>query len=323
MRDFGFALTANTCGWATLGPLAAVRNIARLLGVMRRVARELAANPPDLVVLLDFGAFNVRFARALRKAGYNRPIFYGFPPAAWLDRVKAAKLVAELTTPVAPFSHQRDFYTSLGLPVQYFGHPIAATITARAGYVQSKHGRFVFLPGSRKQEIALNLPRMLAAITEVRRTLRDCEVVVVAADSQIEIDLRKCVPQDVRIERDARTWLAWADVACVASGTAVLESALLGVPTVAMYVLSQVNAAVARRVYRGRYVTIPNLVLDRMAIPELLQDAASAQALTEHLLALFHDASEQQRAMRELRAALESEGAMHKWAECALALAES
>ena len=321
MRRCGFTLSESTIGWATLGPLAAVRNIPRLLFAMRRVARELAANPPDLIVLLDFGAFNVRFARALRRAGYGGPIFYGFPPSAWLDRPKVAKIVSSLATVIAPFAHQRDFYMGLGLPVQYFGHPIAATIKARTEYVPSAHGRLVFLPGSREQEITKNLPPMTAAVEEIRRTLPECEAVVVAADSRIEAYLRTVVPAGIRVERDARTWLAWADVACVASGTAVLESVLLGVPTVAMYVLSALNAAIARRVYRGRYVTIPNLVLDRMAIPELLQDAATPEALARHLLALLHDASEQEHAMHELRDALGSDGAMRKWAEYALSLA--
>jgi len=323
MRRAGFRIVEETSGWATLGPSAALKNIPRLWLAACRVARGLVAAPPSLVVLIDFGAFNVRFARHLRRSGYRGPIFYGFPPAAWLDREGVARAVSALDIQaVTPFAHQRDFYRSLNLPIQFFGHPIAATIPARENLGRSEVGRFVFLPGSRRQEVIRHLPRMIGALDRLTAALPRLEAVLVAADTHIEAEFRRVAPPTLRVESEARRWLAWADVACVASGTAVLESALLGTPTVAIYALSRLNAMIARRIYRGKYVTVPNLVLDRMAIPELLLEGATPRAIAESMLALFRDPSPQADVERELRGALESAGAMRRWAEYALALAE-
>lgn len=323
MRRAGFRILEETTGWATLGPIAAIKNIPRIWQAARRAARGLVAAPPALVVLCDFGAFNVRFAQLLRRRGYRGPIFYGFPPAAWLDREGVARAVCALDIQaVTPFAHQRDFYRSLDLPIQYFGHPIAATIPAREHLDRSEVGRFVFLPGSRRQEVIRHLPRMIGAVDRLTAALPRLEAVLVAADTHLEAEFRRVAPRALRVESEARRWLAWADVACVASGTAVLEAALLGTPTVAIYSLSRINAMIARRIYRGKYVTLPNLVLDRMAIPELLQEGATPSAIAESMLALFRDPSPQAEVECELRAALEGEGAMRRWAEYALALAE-
>ena len=232
-------------------------------------------------------------------------------------------MVAALATPVVPFRHQRDFYTSLGLPVQYLGHPIAATIQRRDSHESSTLGKFVFLPGSRRQEIDYNLPRMLEAVLLLREKLPNCEAVVVAANARIATHLQPLVAPLMRIERDSREWLRWADVACVASGTAVLEAVLSGVPTIAMYALSPLNAMIARLVYRGRYVTIPNLVLGRMAIPELLQGAATPQALAQQMLNYWATPRVQEDVTAELLQALDCEAAIPKWAGLILSLAQN
>ncbi len=91
----------------------------------------LRAAPQDLIVLVDFGAFNLRFAKTLRALGYRRPIVYFFPPGAWLDRERQARDVARHTVPLVPFEHQRDFYRSLGLGAAYFGHPLVSLIEPR------------------------------------------------------------------------------------------------------------------------------------------------------------------------------------------------
>ena len=82
----GFELTARTTGWASLGPVEALRRVIPLFFTMWRHALALRARPVDLVVLIDFGAFNLRLAKTLRALGYRRPILYYFPPGAWLDR---------------------------------------------------------------------------------------------------------------------------------------------------------------------------------------------------------------------------------------------
>ena len=121
--------------------------------------------------------------------------------------------------------------------------------------------------------------------------------------------------------RDARAALRDADVAAIASGTAVLEAALIETPTVALYVLSEAQAKIARRIYRGTYVTLPNLVIGAPLVPELLQGAATPAALAEALLDLLAHPERQREGYARVRAALGPPDALQQNAEWVLALA--
>ena len=326
MREAGFRLTAHTRGWASLGPLEALRKIPPLFVTMWRHALWLRLRPRDLIVLIDFGAFNLRFARALRRLGYSRPVLYYFPPGAWLDRASQAEAVARVTVPLTAFAHQRDFYRSLGLEIAWFGHPLASLIGARPARAPSAAdgGTVALLPGSRRGEVERHAGRLFAAARLLRETRPNLRVVVGAADADVEAMVRERLAAaglDAPIVRGARAALDAADVALVASGTAVLEAALREVPTVALYVIARSQVPIARRVWRGTYITLPNLLLDRPAVPELLQDAATPEALAAAAEGLLRDPEAQLAAFRELRAVLGPPDALVRCAAFAVALA--
>jgi lipid-A-disaccharide synthase len=115
--------------------------------------------------------------------------------------------------------------------------------------------------------------------------------------------------------------LACADVAAVSSGTAVLEAALLEVPTVALYVLSDAQAKIARRVFKRRFFTLPNLVLDEAVVPELFQEDATPQALADALEAALSSPAQQLADFRRLREALGPPDTLERCARFALRLA--
>jgi lipid-A-disaccharide synthase len=141
-----------------------------------------------------------------------------------------------------------------------------------------------------------------------------------AAAATLEDVLRFHSPLPVTIVGSAREALSGADAAAVASGTAVLEAALLEVPTVALYVLSEAQFAYARRVYRGRFIALPNLVLDEPVVPELVQEAATAQALAGALEELLRAPQPQLAAFRRMRDALGPPDALQRCARFALSL---
>ncbi|MEO6834413.1 MAG: hypothetical protein ABI231_00680, partial [Candidatus Tumulicola sp.] len=131
MRAAGFRLWRDHTGWASMGPLAAIPRIPKLLATMWRTAFHIAAAKPDLVVLVDFGVFNLRLATTLRRLGYAGPVLDVFPPATWLDNAKKARAVSAVAIPMPAFRHQSEFYASLGCPVAYFGHPLAGQFRSR------------------------------------------------------------------------------------------------------------------------------------------------------------------------------------------------
>lgn len=327
MREAGFTLWTHTRGWGGMGPIEALAKIPKLYAVMWLTALRLRRRPPDLIVLVDFGAFNLRLAKSLRMLGYAGPILYFFPPGAWLDKPTQAGLVARLATPLVAFEHQRDFYRSQDLAVHYFGHPLAPAYALRPPRATppADGGSVAILPGSRAGELRFHLPVLLDAFALVQRTRPNVRARIGAADEGaqvlIEAALRGRDASHISIVRGARAAVEDADAAWIASGTAVLEAALTGVPTVALYILSAAQARIARRVYHGDSITIPNLVLHRRVIPELWQEAATPEALANVMQTLLHNPHEQYVQLQDLRAALGPADALAKAAEFSVSLA--
>lgn len=328
MAAAGFELSAESRRWATIGIVDALANLLPLWMLIWRQALRLRKRPVDLVVLVDFGAFNLRLAKTLRMLGYEGPLLYYFPPGAWLDSPLQARRVARYARALTAFAHQRDFYTSLGLPIEYFGHPLVSLIAARAARSPAPPdgGTVAILAGSRSAEVRRHAARLFAACELLRERRPQLDIVVSAADADMEALLRIEMERNrfsARIVSGARAALDGADAAFIASGTAVLEAALLEVPCAALYVLAPAQVKIAERVWHRRYVTLPNILLDREIVPELLQDAATPLALADALAALLGDPSGQLAAMRDVRAALGAPDALTRCAEFAVTLAHS
>ncbi len=328
MSAAGFSLNVETRGWASLGLVAAlVRILPLVLTGLAQVAR-LLYRPPDLIVLVDFGAFNLRLAKALRALNYRRPILYYFPPGVWFDRPSQARAVARNATALTAFKRQRDFYRSLGLPIAYFGHPLASLVAPRLPRAPAppSGGTVALLPGSRVDEVRLHMPRLVAACNLLQARRPSLDVIASVANDDCERFVHAALGTATfpfRIVRGSRDALEPADAALVASGTAVLEATLREVPCVALYVLSPSGVAYGRRIWHRKYVTLPNLLLEREVVRELLQTEATPDALADAVEALLRDPSQQLGAARDLRAILGGAQAQERAAEFALALASA
>ncbi len=330
MLGAGFTLTTRTTGWASLGPFEALRRIPPLVVNVLRHAFWLRASPWDLIVLVDFGAYNLRFAKTLRALGYRRPILYYFPPGAWLDQATQAAAVAQNTVALTAFEHQRNFYRANDLQIAYFGHPLCSLVRPRSArpLAPAGGGSVALLPGSRRGEIERHLPALLAACALLRARRPNARFIVSAsdADAQRQIERELAASRvSMQIVRGARAAFDAADAAWIASGTAVLEATLREVPTVALYVVARAQVQLARRVWLRRhpFVTLPNILLGREVVPECLQERASPARLAQALDVLLEDPQPQLLAMREVRATLGAADALRRCAAFAVALARS
>jgi len=326
LRAAGARITVDSCDWASIGPVSAFAKIPRLYVIMRQHDAMLRREPPRAVIPVDFGAFNLRLVEQMRHGGYRGPIIYYFPPGAWLDDERQARAVAAGAIPLTALARQRDFYHRLGLRCEYFGHPLVSAIAPRAAQdaqwpaqlaVPAGAGpRIVVFPGSRAEEIALMTDRLSAAAAMLASA--DEATFVVAAASQVRA--RQIERQWPRASSGMRPVIAGgediqlalraADLAWVASGTAVLETALREIPQVAFYAISRTQYRIAQRrvpQFVSGPLTLPNLLLGRTIVPELLQDDLTPQALVDATRRLLSDAGardEQLQGYRELRAAL-------------------
>jgi len=175
--------------------------------------------------------------------------------------------------------------------------------------------------------LRMHLPVLLAAFRELKAQRPNLRGIAGAADAQSEHTLRKAFARmhfvEASVVRGVRAALADADAAWVASGTAVLECALSGVPAVALYIITRSLVAHARRVYSGRFITIPNLVLQREVIPELLQERATPHALAAHMDAVLREPAHQYEEFSQLREALGPPDALERCAAYIFSMAGS
>jgi lipid-A-disaccharide synthase len=279
------------------------------------------------VVLVDFGVFNLRLANTLRRLRYAGPVVDVFPPGTWLDNADKARNVAAVTIPITAFRHQCDFYRSLGLRIEYFGHPLASRYRMRPlrAAPPSDGGVVALLPGSRAGELRRHLPVLAAAYRTLQSRRPRVRGTFGAADDRCEATIRRAIArenlQNVDVARGVERAVAHADGAWVSSGTAVLETALLGVPVVGIYVIPRILIWYGHRMIKHGFIMLPNLVLGREVVPELLQERATPEALADALEAEMRDPSRQYRAFEELRAALGSADALERCARFAAAVA--
>ena len=330
MRDAGFSLWRDHTGWATLGLFHALPRIPKMMAIGLRTAWHVARGAQDLTILVDFGAFHVRLARVARLLGYRGPILDLFPPGAWFDQPKRARTVASVMVPVTAFAHQRDFYRSLDLPVEYFGHPLAAQYAARAPRPAPPQdgGVVALLPGSRPQELRYHLPALAQAFAELRRRRPHVRGIAAAADGTARAAIERTLEEHglrdaIRVADGARDALDAADAAWVASGTAVLEAVLSGVPAIAFYIVNPRLAGYGRRIYRRPWYTLPNLVLEREVVPELIQERATPGELAAAMDATLRDPAAAVAAYDDVREALGGTDALARIAAFAVQLAKS
>jgi len=329
MRDAGFSVWCDTTNWASMGPLEAVQRIPKLYVNGMHVARRIAKSEPDVLVLVDFGGFNVRLAKLLRtRMRYTAPILDWFPPATWLDNEQIARDVATFTVPLTAFERQYNFYKQLQLPIVYFGHPLASRYTMRSARSAAplNGGSIALLPGSRTGELKQHVPVLVQAYRLLQTRRPDIRATIGVADALGEKYVRRAFDQagfEVTIVRNIPAAIADADAAWVASGTAVLETVLSGVPAIALYILPPMLAWHARRVYTGRYITLPNLILGREVVPEILQERATPQNLAEAMDELLRNPQRQYEQFAALRSALGPADALERVAKFTVALAQA
>lgn len=290
---------------AFMGFVEVIKHLGSILGFMKRAKQAMTENRPNALILIDYPSFNLKMAKWAKQQGI--PVFYFISPKVWAwkeYRVKDIKRYVQRMYSILPF--ETEFYRKHDYEVEYVGNP---TVNEIATAVAKMHLATEFcadngldpnkpiiaiVPGSRKKEIRDNLPTMLAAA----RIHGDCQAVIAGAPS-LDDELYKDVMGDTRVPmlRDQTFDLVRnARVAIVTSGTATLETALLGTPQVACY---RINGSkwlywFYRKLIKGKYVTLPNLIADASIIPELLLHNCTVENVDGWLTKLLVDGSERQ-----------------------------
>ena len=284
---------------AYMGFMDVVKHLGKILGFLGIARRAIDEWQPSAVILVDYPSFNLKVAKYAHNLGI--PVHYFISPKVWVWkewRVKDIRRYVDYMYCILPF--EPDWYRERGYKATYVGNPTVQEV-ADASKDFPDFARFItenslpdrpiiaLVPGSRVREIRDNLPLML----EVAARHPEYQAVIAGAPS-INDNLYSDVMggKAVPVLRDATYPLVHhARAAIVTSGTATLETALLGTPQVACYRFngSKWSYNFYRRLLSGKYVTLPNLITDEPVIPELLMHLCTVDSIDGHLTQLLGD----------------------------------
>jgi lipid-A-disaccharide synthase len=291
---------------------------SRLPGVISSYRALLATVDREKIrtaVLVDFPDFNLLLARALKSRGVQ--IHYYVSPQLWAwrkGRVKTIRRLVDHMFVIFPF--EEPFYQKHGVPVTYAGHPLLDEPFPDISRKEILREEFLgagalgpvvaLAPGSRPGEIRRLYPRMLAALSLLEKKQPGLKALVPIPPSvsdEVYRAIEKTLPHPpvLRISGRFREVMAAADCALVTSGTATLETGLVGTPLVVVYVMNEGSYRLARWLVDVPAIGMVNLVAGRKIAPELIQEAATPQAMADHLWTLLSDESARKRTLSDLQ----------------------
>lgn len=289
MQAAGATLVKHYRDLAFMGFIEVLAHLRTILKNISFCKEDIAAYRPDVLVLIDYPGFNMRIAEWAKKQGIK--VAYYISPQVWAwkeKRVLKIKRDVDRMLVILPF--EVDFYRKWNYEVGYTGHPLKEVISREQEKpVTPITGKpiIALLPGSRQQEIKLKLPEMLKMVPH----FPEYQFVVAQAPAQPESLYKEIAGnKEITLVRDQTyNLLRQAKAALVTSGTATLETALLGVPQVVCYKGNALSVWLARNLIKVKYISLVNLIMDKPVIKELIQGELNEQNLQGELSKLLHD----------------------------------
>lgn len=286
MAASGVRLVADCSEYSVMGVWEVLMNLSRILSLLNLLTEAIKREKPDLLVLIDYPDFNWRLAKRAKALGVR--VFSYIPPSAWAWRKGRAKECAKLADEfVAIFPFELPVYQAAGANISFVGNPLVDTVrpsmteTEARDFFGVPEGSYpiLLLPGSRKQEISLVFPAMLEGARRIAQEkpetvfylpvaqgMDQSRMEHMAAEAGVKINFTREHTYDL---------MSVMQFALATSGTVVMEAALMGLPCIVLYRLSPVSYFIGKLLVHVKYFSLPNILLDEMAQPELLQDEAN------------------------------------------------
>lgn len=296
---------------AIMGFLEVLQNLGKIQGFFKLCKADIRGWCPDVVILIDYPGFNLRIARFAHSLGIKT--FYYIAPKVWAwkeGRVKKLRRYVDRLFVIFPF--EIDYFRRHGIEVFYAGNPTVDALREQRP-LEQRENVIALVAGSRVAEIKYNLPRMV----EIARLFPDYRFVVTAVP-WLGKSLYDKYLDGSNVEYvcgDTYRTIARSRAALVTSGTATLETALLGTPQVVCYRASSVSMWIARRLVKLRFISLVNLVVDREVVRELIQNDFSVAQAAAELRAILPSGQKLdliERGYAELRERLGGEGASQR-----------
>jgi len=300
MAQAGIDVRYNSSGIAVIGVVEVIKHYGEIRRALKLMQHIVSTEKPDLLVCVDYKEFNLKLARHARQCGI-KVLFYVSPQVwAWRPgRVKTYGKAIDMMAVIFPF--ETAYYDAEHVPVRYVGHPSVDKVQplhsraedmANFG-LDEKKPVVGILPGSRANEIKRMLPVMLAAAEKLQAGLPDIQFILPQADSigdeLLESYMSQSAVKIAVIKNQPYDVIQCCDVVMTTSGTATLEIALLTVPMVIAYKLASLTYWLGRWLVNTPFIGLPNIVLGKGIVKELIQHEASADNLAAEVKRILTD----------------------------------
>lgn len=293
---------------SVMGLVEVLGRLVELLGVRRDLIKRWIAHPPDIFIGIDAPDFNTTLEYKLRQVGIKTVHYVS--PSVWAWRQKRVFKIAkavDLMLTLLPF--EARFYQEHQVPVKFVGHHLADKIALETPMeparkklkLELNQPVVCIMPGSRGGEVQRLAPLFFKTAERMLQQRKDMQFIIPAANVERQRQIEQLLaehPTTLPIRTvlgQSHQCMAAANVVLLASGTATLEAMLLKKPMVVSYMMSPLTYKILRRLVHQDYVSLPNLLAGRELVPELLQDDATPEKLSEALLVRLENSEDMNR----------------------------
>jgi lipid-A-disaccharide synthase len=298
MREVGVEILFDIGDLAVVGAVEALHSVRALWTVYRTLIKRVERQPVDAVLLIDFPGFNLKLAKGMTQRGL--PVLYYIAPQIWAwrrGRLHKIRRRVRKVFVILPF--EEALYRQSGIDAEFVGHPLLDVVhpsMSKAPFcalngLDPQAPIVGLLPGSRRSEIRYLLPPMLQAAAQIRSQVPTAQFILPLAETVEPAEVEGALgiaPAPVKlVQRQTYEGIQAADVLLATSGTVTLEAALLGVPMVIVYKAHPCTYFLARLVMRVSQIGLPNIIAGRAIVPELWQDAVTADNMAAQAVALL------------------------------------
>ncbi len=300
----GVELLQHTDRMGVMGIVEVLKQYRFFKSVLKQVLDEVDQRKPEAALLVDYPGFNLRLAAELKKRGVK--VNYYISPKVWAwNKKRIPKMANVIDRLMVIFPFEVDVFKDSGLQVDFVGNPLVAQIddllaTNGMFLPWQTERRIALLPGSRRQEIERILPTMLQAAKKLEAQFSDLSFMIATPNERIEMivndEIARNALKPARLDvicGNARALMRQAEAAIVTSGTATLETALIGTPHILVYKTSAFTYWFARKVVKIKHIGLVNIIAGRTVCPELIQQDAAPEAMAAEMSKLMSETPEQ------------------------------
>lgn len=327
------ALAPRIDDWVEEAGVVGLIEVLRKYGWFRRkfaaTLQRIATEKPDAVVLIDYPGFNLRLAKALRKAKYPGKIIYYISPQVWAwHRGRIPQMAKMLDLMLCIFPFEKALYEGYGLKTEFAGHPLVSWHRSQASDVAREENLIGLFPGSRKREITKLFPVLLEAAQRMATAHPEFRFVASAASPKLAVLMEAMLQQEPVANLTIETGTVYqlmrrCTVGAVASGTATLEAAILELPHCLIYKVAAPTYHVGKRLVKVPHLGIVNILAGGEIVKELIQHECTGTTVSQELLRLAESPSARDSLKSELAKVISALGSTDAYARAAELVSET